>query len=178
MSFHLPIETPRLILRKFQHQDMQKLLAYRNDPEIAKYQIWSLPYREESAQALYKYLETTTPGTVGQWYQIASELKTTGEIIGDCAFCILERDEKQAEIGFTLAREYQGQGYATEAGSYLIKSLFVNFDLHRICANCDPRNHNSVKLLKNLGMRQEAHLIKSFWLKGEWVDEMWFAILR
>jgi aminoglycoside 6'-N-acetyltransferase len=178
MSVSIKLETPRLIIRHFQDNDIKILLAYRNDPEIAKYQSWNLPYSEIAAQEFIEYLQQTTPGTLGEWYQLAVELKATGEMIGDCAFCILAEDGQQAEIGFTLIRPHQGQGYATEAVKSLLEYLFVNYHLHRIRANCDPENIASVKLLERLGMRLEGHFMKSLWLKGKWVDELWFAILR
>ncbi|HLO86817.1 MAG TPA: GNAT family protein [Nostocaceae cyanobacterium] len=178
MSLPMQILTPRLIIRNFQSDDIKTFIIYRNDPEIAKYQSWSLPYSEIAAQEFIEYLQQTTPGTLGEWYQLAVELKATGEMIGDCAFCILAEDGQQAEIGFTLARQHQGQGYGTEAVKSLLEHLFVNYHLHRIRANCDPENIASVKLLERAGMRLEGHFIKSLWFKGQWVDELWFAILR
>jgi aminoglycoside 6'-N-acetyltransferase len=172
------LETPRLLLRNFKSKDINTFITYRNDPEVAKYQSWEIPYPETAAREFIEYLQQTKPGTLGEWYQIAIALKTTDEIIGDCAFCILAEDGQQAEIGFTLSRQHQGKGYATEAVSCLLAYLFTEYKLHRIRANCDSENIASIRLLERLGMRREGHFIKSLWFKGEWVDELWFAILR
>lgn len=171
------ISTPRLVLRNLQNSDNILLANYRSDPEVAKYQSWDVPYSEAQATALIESLHQLIPGVLGEWYQLAITLKSTGKMIGDCAFCILVDDGKQAEIGFTLAREYQGQGYATEAITCLLEYLFITHHLHRIRANCDPANTASIKLLQRVGMRCEGHFIKSLWFKNNWVDEMWFAIL-
>ena len=49
---------------------------------------------------------------------------------------------------------------------------------HRVFASVDPRNESSVKLLRRVGMREEAHFRKSLWFKGAWVDDMIFGILK
>lgn len=48
---------------------------------------------------------------------------------------------------------------------------------HRVFASVDPRNTRSLALLERVGMRQEAHFRESLWFKGEWVDDVVFAIL-
>ncbi|MBD2499512.1 GNAT family N-acetyltransferase [Anabaena azotica] len=177
-SFTLKLETPRLLLREFQISDKIAFATYRSAPEIAKYQSWDIPYSEAQAAAFIESLQNLTPGILGEWYQLAIELKSTGEMIGDCAFCILADDGKQAEIGFTLARQHQGKGYATETVTCLLNYLFKQQKLHRVRANCDPENIASIQLLERVGMRREGHFIKSLWFKNNWVDELWFAMLH
>lgn len=170
--------TPRLVLRTFEDRDIAPFIAYRSDPEVAKYQSWDAPYPEEEAIDFVEAMKSATPGIPGDWYQLAIELLATGDIIGDCAFYICDDDDLQAEIGFTLSRAHQGKGYATEAIKRLLDYLFGDCNLHRVRANCEPANIASVKLLKRVGMRCEGHFIKSLWLKKHWVDELWFAILQ
>ncbi|QSJ15109.1 GNAT family N-acetyltransferase [Nostoc sp. UHCC 0702] len=173
----IKLETPRLVLRAFQDSDLAAFVAYRCDPEVAKYQSWDAPYPEAEAKNFIEAMKQAKPGTLGEWYQLAIELKATGEMIGDCAFCIAN-DGRQAEIGFTRSQTHQKQGYATEAVTRLLDYLFTEHNLHRVIANCDPENIASAKLLKRVGMRCEGHFVKSLWFKGNWADELWFAILR
>jgi RimJ/RimL family protein N-acetyltransferase len=44
-------------------------------------------------------------------------------------------------------------------------------------ARCDPRNAASVAVLERLGMRREGHMRESTWAKGEWTDDLLYAIL-
>ena len=175
---YMKLETPRLILRPFADSDTAAFVAYRCEKEVAKYQSWDVPYPEKEAIAFIAAMKLAKPGILGEWYQLAIELKATGEMIGDCAFCVLADDGKQAEIGFTLAPKHQGKGYGTEAVKRSLDYLFTEYNLHRVRANCDPANTASVKLLQRVGMRCEGHFIKSLWFKGAWTDELWFAILR
>jgi RimJ/RimL family protein N-acetyltransferase len=177
MSPFLPLQTSRLILRRFEERDIQPFSAYRSDPQVAKYQGWEAPFGLDSAARFVHEMMSRTPGEPGQWYQIAMELKASGEMIGDCAFQRLAEDHAQAEIGFTLARRYQGQGYATEAVGRLVDYLFQDLGLHRVRANCDPDNLASSELLKKVGMRYEGRFVESLWFKGAWADEEWYAML-
>ena len=172
------LETPRLLLRPFEEKDIEPFSRYRSDPEVAKYQGWQVPYSLEQAARFVQDMKSGTPGLPGQWYQFALELKASGEMIGDCAFKRLAEDARQAEIGFTLARSFQGQGYAHEAVARLLDYLFGDLMLHRVRANIDPLNAASQRLLERLGMRLEGQLLESLWYKGYWADEAWYAILR
>jgi aminoglycoside 6'-N-acetyltransferase len=172
-----PLETPRLLLRRFRDDDLAPFLAYRNDPEVARYQSWESCSTRE-ATLFIEQQKLLRPGVPGQWFQFAIELKESAVTIGDCAFTINLSDARQAEIGFTLARGFQKRGYATEAVARLLDYGFVELGLHRIIAVTDCENHSSVALLERMGMRREAHFIQNIWFKGKWGDEYHYALLR
>jgi len=173
----IPMETKRLRLRPFETKDVPIFAAYRSDPEVARYQGWDAPYPLEKAVQFVEDMVHAQPGVPGQWCQIAIELKESGQMIGDCAFCVLEEDGQQAKIGFTLAREFQGRGFATEAVSCLLGYLFGTLKLHRVSAICDAENLSSARVLEKVGMRREAAYIENIWFKGHWGSEFEYAIL-
>jgi RimJ/RimL family protein N-acetyltransferase len=172
-----PLNSSRLILRPFTADDVQAFSRYRSDPLVARYQSWDLPFTLAQAERFVAEMQAAVPGTPGEWYQLALERKSGGELIGDCAFVVLAEDPRQAEIGFSLAREYQGQGYAGEAVARLLDFLFRDLGLHRVRANCDPENGPSARVLQRAGMRHEGSFVESLWFKGRWVGEEWYAIL-
>lgn len=174
----LRLETERLRLRPFRDADLDAFLAYRNDPLVALHQSWDVPYSREQGSAFLALMQTARPGEPGTWYQIAIELKATGALIGDCVFCPLAEDPRQAEIGYSLMRRYQGQGYATEAVHRLLDYLFGELQLHRVRAICDVENVASTRLLERVGMRREAHFVESYWIKGRWTSEYWYGLLH
>jgi RimJ/RimL family protein N-acetyltransferase len=114
----------------------------------------------------------------GEWFQFAVELKETGTLLGDCALKVDEEEQYQAEIGFTLSREHQGKGYASEAVSRLLDSVFGDLGLHRVVAIAFCENERSVALLERLGMRREERFLQSARFEGGWADEYLYAILR
>jgi aminoglycoside 6'-N-acetyltransferase len=172
------METQRLVLRAFEDRDIQPFAGYRSDPEVARYQGWEAPYSLAQAAQFVEEMKARTPGEPGQWYQVAVQQKAGGDLIGDCAFQRLAEDPRQAEVGFTLARSFQGQGYASEVMTALLDYLFGELRLHRVRANCDPQNRASIRLLERVGMRHEGCFKASLWYKGGWADEDWYAILE
>jgi RimJ/RimL family protein N-acetyltransferase len=54
---------------------------------------------------------------------------------------------------------------------------FDRWNLHRMIGRCDARNLASAAVLRRIGMRQEALFRENEWVKGEWTDELVFAIL-
>jgi len=171
------LETQRLWLRAFRDADLEAFAAYRSDPEVARYQGWDAPYGANKAAAFIAEMSRKQSGTPGEWYQVAIELKGSPALIGDCAFHILE-DARQAEIGVTLSRHYQGQGYATEALTRLFAYLFGELGLHRVVALCDVENLASARLLERLGMRREGCFQENVWFKGAWGSEYLYALLQ
>jgi RimJ/RimL family protein N-acetyltransferase len=169
-----PIESDRLILRSFTNADLPVLLAYRNDPEIARYQSWE-SFSEAEAEAFLRKQQSLEPGAPGKWFQFALEEKSSRLLVGDCALQVDEAGQ-QGEIGFTLARGQQGKGFATEAVSRLCDYCFTNLHLHRLVAITDCRNHSSVALLERLGFRREGHFLENVFFKGAWGDEYLYAI--
>ncbi len=152
-------------------------MAYRNDPKVARYQSWE-GITEAEARALIQDVKEIQPWTPGEWLQIAIELREIGLLVGDCAFKIDEDDERQAEIGYTLARAYQGRGIASEAISCLLEYAFASLGLHRVIAITDVENAPSVALLARLGLRREGHFRQNVWFKGKWGDEYLYAMLQ
>ena len=177
MAVFTTLETPRLRLRHFTDSDLALFMAYRNDPEVARYQGWE-GISEPEARAFIQEQKEVQPGVPGQWFQIAVELKETGMLVGDCALKIEEHDERQAEIGYTLSRAYQGRGIASEAVSCVLEYAFVTLGLHRVIAITACENAASVALLGRLGLRREGHFRQSVWLKGSWRDEFLYAMLQ
>lgn len=171
-----PLESERLLLRRLADDDLLPFLAYVNDPQVARYQTWE-SYSEQQAKDVIERQKNMVPGLGGQWFTFALELKQAGVLVGHMALKTQD-DNQQAEIGFTLAREYHGRGLAFEAASRVLDYAFIDLEMHRVIAISDCENQRSVALLSRLGMRREGHFIQNVWFKGKWGDEYQYAILR
>jgi RimJ/RimL family protein N-acetyltransferase len=169
---------PRVTLRRFHPGDVAEFVAYRSSVQVARFQSWDAPFPREEGERFVRELANEHPDTPGAWFQFAVALRPAGQLIGDCAAIPQAGDSRQCEIGFTIAPQYQGHGYATEAVSLLLAYLFTVRGKHRITACCDPRNTASAALLERLGMRREGHLRQSTWAKGEWTDDLVYALLH
>jgi RimJ/RimL family protein N-acetyltransferase len=112
-----------------------------------------------------------------QQLRFAVELPKTNEVIGDVSMWCSPGDRLQAEIGYVVNPWFHGRGYATEAVTELLRIGFEEAGLHRITANADARNVASIRVMERVGMRREAQFVQGANEKGEWVDEVEYAIL-
>jgi len=173
-----PLVTDRLLLRHFHESDLDAFHAYRNDPEVFKYQGWSVPYLRETAAEFIAEMKDAVPGERGRWFQTAIQRKSDHILLGDMAFCPMRTDPRQAYFGFTLARPYWRHGYAGEAARAVLDYLFDELEIHRVVAECDAENINSFRLLERLGFRREAHHVENYWTESGWRDEYVYALLE
>lgn len=172
----VPIYTERVCLRPFETTDLKSFTSYRNDPEVARYQSWE-SYTIEQAQNLFNK-SCHEFNVTDSWYQLAIADRQTNQLIGDCAINFKDDNtDQQVEIGFTLAREHQGKGYAREAVGTLVQYLFQQLNKRRITATVDVLNDASVRLLESLRFRREAHFIENIFFKGSWGSEYVYALL-
>ena len=167
----------RLILRRLCEADLPALCAYRSDPRVARYQDWE-SWSEQEGRLLLDQLMELHPDVPGTWFQMAIELGGAGALIGDLGLHTLSDRPGQAEIGFTLAREHQGKGYATEAVNRLLDYVFGGLGKHRVIAVTDTRNVPAARLLERVGMRREGHFVEDIWFKVGWGDEYQYALLE
>ena len=89
-----------------------------------------------------------------------------GEVIGDLMLAVddawaqVEVAEQarstQAELGWVIAPEHAGKGYATEAAGELLRFCFEDLGVRRVIAQCFADNVASWKLMERLGMRLEV----------------------
>lgn len=170
------IITSRLILAPLAEDDVVPFFEYRSDPSVCRFQ----SFEPRSVDDARQFIEASSSagGSVDAWRQLGIRLRGSGALVGDLGFRFSRQQPHRAEIGVTVAPDHQGQRIATEAVAGLLGHLFGSFGMHRVFASVDPRNEASMAMLQRVGMRPEAHFRQSLWFKGEWADDVVFAILR
>jgi RimJ/RimL family protein N-acetyltransferase len=172
-----PVRTGRLLLRPLTVGDVDALLAYRSRPDVCRY----VPFEPMTSEVINERLASQWANTEltdeGQVLTLGVEVIQTGELIGDVVLFWHSREHGGGEIGYVLHPDFGGQGYATEAAHALLCLGFDELGLHRIIARLDERNESSAKVVRRLGMRQEARLVHNEFFKGEWSTELDFAML-
>ena len=170
------IITDRLIIRFAKPDDAEAIYSYRSDVIVNQYQGWF----PESAEEVRDYIKNmpTTFDVANVCLQFAIIKKDENLLIGDMGIIFSNHNNLQAEIGCTLHKDLQGKGYATEALRAMINIFFLTLNKHRVIASIDPENTASIRLIERLGFRKEGHFKESYFLRGEWVDDVIYAILR
>jgi RimJ/RimL family protein N-acetyltransferase len=171
-----PIRTPRLILRPFAESDLDDLHAIQSRPEVARYLYWEARDREEVRLALLNMVRGWVLTAEGDVLALAVVLPATGTVIGDVILKWSSVAHRQGEIGYVFHPGYGGRGFATEAAAAMLALGFDSLRLHRIIGRIDGRNTASARVLERLGMRREAHFIQNEIVKGEWTDEVVYAL--
>ncbi|GGK94553.1 N-acetyltransferase [Sphaerisporangium melleum] len=173
-----PIETPRLSLRPFTMDDLDELYSFHSRPDVARYLYWDARTRDETRAALETKIGQAELLKDGDALNIAVELRETGALIGDLSLFWRSSEHRQGEIGFVFHPAYHGRGLATEASREILRLGFAGLGLHRIYGRCDARNTASARLMERLGMRREAHFVENEMFKGEWGEELVYAMLQ
>ncbi|WP_041289153.1 GNAT family N-acetyltransferase [Kribbella flavida] len=177
MPFSLPIETDRLILRRYTEADYDDLLKLQSNDDVARFLLYDAKTPEQVRESLAGRLADVAMDTDGQALTLAAVLRETGQHLGEVTLFVHSAEHRSGEIGFVFHPESHGHGYASEASVELLRLGFEQLGMHRIIGRLDHRNTSSANLLRRLGMRQEAHFVRNEFLKGEWTDELVFAML-
>ncbi|WP_235921445.1 GNAT family N-acetyltransferase [Lentzea tibetensis] len=162
------MQTERLDIRALTPDDAKACHSYQSLLEVTTYLYEDPRSLEETEQ----WIARATTGDRDSFVLIRRD---TGELIGDIG--IWPGEHGNAEFGYVLHPAHQGHGFATEAVRELVRFGFSERGYRRLVARIDGRNDASRKLLERLNFRREAHFVRNELVKGEWTDEMVFAML-
>ena len=124
MSPDWPLETSRLTLRPFVESDFDAVYAMRSDPAVVLYLYQGPLSPDETWNRLERNMALSAWTAEGDWLSVAAVERTTGLTVGDTALHWVSERDRTAEIGFVLAPERQGNGFATEAAAALVEWAF------------------------------------------------------
>jgi RimJ/RimL family protein N-acetyltransferase len=185
----MQLTTDRLILRDFVAGDWPAVLAYQRDPRYLRLYEWEDRTPEAVRQFVGMFLDQQKEQPRTR-FQLAVTLKSDGRLIGNCGIRVTPRNPRnrvfseklgfyhEAEIGYELAPDEWGCGYATEAAREIVRFGFAELGLHRITAWTVADNAASARVLEKLGMRLEGLLRDKEHYKGRYWDVLMYAMLR
>ncbi|MEO5704334.1 MAG: GNAT family protein [Candidatus Limnocylindrales bacterium] len=177
-TFALPLTTPRLTLRAYEVADLSFLHDMFGREDVCRYLPWPPMDLEQARAKVEQRVRQTRIDAEGQAVVLAAVETATGRNVGEFMLRLANEVSRQGEIGWSMHPDAHGRGLATEGAQEMLRLGFEVLGLHRIHAEADPRNDASLRLMERLGMRREAHHVESWFLKGEWVGEVVFALLE
>ncbi|KAF0912808.1 hypothetical protein E2562_019024 [Oryza meyeriana var. granulata] len=159
-------------LRRFDLADVDAMMAWASDPQVAAPCRWE-PY--ESMEPLLAYLRDTV--LPHPWFRAICLAGGEGRPVGAVSVTPTA-DACRAELGYVLARAHWGKGVATAAVKRVVATVFGEVEgLERVEALVDVRNAASQRVLEKAGFRREAVLRKYCVLKGEVKDMVIYSFI-
>ncbi|MSR88533.1 MAG: N-acetyltransferase [Candidatus Margulisbacteria bacterium] len=149
------IETNRLILRLWTEADLVPFFEMNQDPKVIEFFPGAMSHDQVELFFKKVLLQFETNG-YGFW---AVELKRTGEFIGYTGLAHVMFDAPftpAVEIGWRLASEHWGQGYATEAALAVMNFVGEFLSLSEIVSFTVPQNLRSQNVMKKIGMERDV----------------------
>ena len=163
------IQTERLVLQRPGRAHAGELEPIYGDPEVMRYigdgSAWSRPRIEE---ALHRWGSFWDDDGFGQ---LLLRRRDDGRAIGDVGLLAWDPDlwrpgsrarigmHAEIEIGWTLGREFWGQGYATEAATAVRDWALGELGLARLVSLIQPGNERSIRVAEKLGERYERDVV-------------------
>jgi RimJ/RimL family protein N-acetyltransferase len=164
-------ETPRLRLREFVMDDVNRLVALDSDPEVMRHISHGIPTPREVIRdkVLPAWLEFyAQPRPIGFW---AVELREDGQFIGWFHLRPDRISPPQPELGYRLVRRVWGRGLASEGGRALVAAAFDRLPCASISARTLVVNEVSQRVMQNCGMRFEHEFTFPAEMLPTWSEE-------
>jgi len=148
------LETKRLLFRDHVLEDLDPYCAMEANPAVRRF-VGGQPRTRRAAEQKFRavFLPPVKDRT-GLW---ATIFKPENRYIGYCGiyphFGAAGAIPGEGALGFYLARDFWGQGLATEAGREFVEFGFSELRLSRIVATVEVGNEASLRVLQKLGFR-------------------------
>jgi RimJ/RimL family protein N-acetyltransferase len=176
MQLVYPLTTERLIIRALTPDDVESHHVLFADPDVVRY-LYFGPFDRPAAQEHLARRSIVDLPVEGGWINFGVEVKGEGVLIGELAMGFISATHAHYEVGYVFDPAYAGHGYATEGTAMIVELAFSGLGAHRVSGRLDARNDPSARVLERLNMRREANFIENEYVKGEWTDELVYAIL-
>jgi ribosomal-protein-alanine N-acetyltransferase len=147
-------ESERLYLRQPSLYDAAIIFQkYAQDSDVTKYVIWkpheNITVTKEFLSRCIRCWEENTA------FPFIIVRKEDEEIVGMIEYRIKDHS---ADFGYVIAKQYWGNGYATESSGLIVKWLLEHPSIYRVWAVCDVENKASARVLEKVGMQREGIL--------------------
>lgn len=147
------LETNRLILKVWRLSDANALFKILNDPEIVRFIGDGNPFSFEKTVEFLNWAENYQRRNGFSRWKVVE--KSSGEIIGSCGFA-RPHGTVEIELGYLFAKQYWGQGYATEITKATLQYGFEKLKFSEIIAMTDLQNPASQKVLEKIGFTKRG----------------------
>ena len=169
----MQIKTPRLTITRFSPDMAQTVYENSQDDDTRRFVPDEVYNSVEEAREAIEFLMSRNDTNDGPFvYPIITN--DSGKNIGYVQLCKLELEEVSWEIGYHIAKDFTGKGYATEAVKAFLLAIAKKLNIKEVYGICLAENLASVRVLEKCGFTQiykglgnyqgkDAQIIKAIW---------------
>jgi ribosomal-protein-serine acetyltransferase len=176
------IETERIYLRKYEAGDGQwyYAMSQKNRAHLARYESENVVMSIESEQDA----EVVVRQLAAEWkarncFFMGAFDKETDEFVAQVYIGPVNWNVPEFEIGFFVDKDYEGQGYVTEAVKAVLGFIFEHLKAHRVRMECDDTNERSWRVAERCGMVREGYFRENKKnADGRLSGTLWFGLLK
>jgi len=165
------LETERLLLRRVTLADAQDMFSYTGDSSVTEFIQIHNETLADVKRGIEDYFLADPIGKYG------IELKREKKLIGTIDLRLNEAIEA-AEIGYVLNKDYQHNGYMSEAVQKMFWLAFDVLGLQSVYSSCVLQNTASERLMQRNGMKREGVQRMRYKMKGKLWDMVIYSILQ
>lgn len=161
-------------LRDFRPGDLDASLRVVGDDRVTHWLSFDSLTRDQQAERLAGAIERASADPRTEWY-LAVTTHADDELIGFVRIGL--SGVRAGKLGYAIAADHWGHGYATDATQTMVTFGFEVLGLRRITAAIGPDNLGSIAVVKKLGFTREGHLRDHVFTNGAWRDSELYSIL-
>jgi RimJ/RimL family protein N-acetyltransferase len=169
------LEGMQVVLRRHVPGNLKAFERWYSDPDVARLTRYQDgPMRRDEIERFF------TARVVGpDSLALAVHVKSSGRLVGTCAFSQLDADNGSALYHITIGeKDVWGRGYGTEATRLMLAHAFDTLGLHRIALSVFEFNTRAIRSYRRCGFQLEGRAREAIWREGRWWDEISMSILQ
>lgn len=170
--------SPEIEMRQWDFEDAEVCFesVERNRPSLREWLPWV--DRTHSAEDIRDYIrKVVIPQSQANQGPICG-IWCAGEFAGGLGCHPIDWANRSCALGYWLDANFRGHGVMTRCCAALIRYLFEESKLHRVCIRCATKNTASCVIPQRLGFRREGVELEAEWVAGRWVDLLNWALLE
>lgn len=171
--YPIQLSGSQIYLREFSADDLDEVMTVVGDDRVTESLSFDTRSRKEATEMLNGILSRAKQEPRSEYYLAVSTLDNC--LVG---FARLGLNGIQAaKLGYAIAAESWGRGYAADAVITLVDFGFRELKLHRISAAMGPDNTASIAIVRRLGMTCEGRIRDHVYTNGQWRDSLLYSVL-
>lgn len=168
-------------IRPHEREDAQAVLdlRLRNKDFFAPYEPSSVVYAQTLDEQLERIGAERDEWDNDRKYSFGIFAHDDDVLVGQVQLAHVMRAALQTStLGYSVDRNENGKGYATDAARLAVRFAFEHAGLHRVEAGTLTDNDRSIRVLEKAGFRHEGTALRLLEINGVWRDHEIFAITR